>query len=35
MGEYRCDANNGIPPAASQIFKIEVHCEWSLLLFLN
>ena len=27
MGEYRCDANNGIPPAASQIFKIEVHCK--------
>ena len=29
MGKYRCDANNGIPPAASQIFKIEVHCKIS------
>ena len=28
MGKYRCDANNGIPPAASQIFKIEVHCKF-------
>ena len=32
MGKYRCDANNGIPPAASQIFKIEVHCELSVIL---
>ena len=27
MGEYRCDASNGIPPSASQMFKIQVHCE--------
>ena len=27
MGVYLCEANNGIPPAASRDFEIEVHCE--------
>ncbi len=27
MGQYQCEANNGIPPSAFQIFEIEVHCK--------
>lgn len=27
MGAYQCVANNGIPPAASAIFNVEVHCK--------
>lgn len=27
MGEYRCIADNGIPPSANQTFYIEVHCK--------
>lgn len=26
MGAYQCVANNGIPPAASFTFNLEVHC---------
>lgn len=28
MGEYRCIADNGIPPSANQTFSIEVHCKY-------
>lgn len=30
MGQYRCIADNGIPPPASQIFNLEVHCEYKM-----
>lgn len=29
MGGYRCEAANGIPPAANATVFIEVHCEWT------
>ena len=30
MGSYVCEANNGIPPSATKIFKVQVHCEYSI-----
>ena len=33
MGVYMCETNNGIPPAASRDFEIEVHCKTSFSFF--
>ena len=27
MGEYICEANNGIPPIAKHKFNVQVHCK--------
>ncbi len=27
MGSYLCEANNGIPPSATRVFNVDVHCE--------
>lgn len=34
MGSYQCMANNGIPPAASQTFGVEVHCKIYIISFI-
>lgn len=29
MGQYKCLADNGIPPQASQTFNLEVYCKFN------
>jgi len=33
MGEYACNADNGIPPAKSKKFKLQVRCKHVSILF--
>jgi len=33
MGEYACNADNGIPPAKSKKFKLQVRCKHVSMLF--